>query len=208
MPGEVDIILASSSPRRRELVERLGLTYQIIAPALDETAYGMPAEMVAELCERKARAVYEAGGLGHTLEGSVVLAADTLVALDGRALGKPNDPIHARVMLQMLSGRAHEVYTGVCMIDTATGRMEKCVDCTKVFFRALTAKEIQAYVDTGEPLDKAGAYGIQGGASGFVERIVGSYTNVMGLPTERIVPMLLALRAGNPSSKIRQFRAT
>ena len=121
---------------------------------------------------------------------SIVIAADTLVALDGRALGKPKDDADAAAMLRALSDRAHDVVTGLCVTDTATGRRALCVERTRVRFRALTGREIDDYVGTGEPRDKAGAYAIQGAAGAFIDAIEGSYSNVVGLPLHAVAAML------------------
>jgi len=178
------LILASGSPRRRELLERMGYAFDVCAPEVDERVPGPPDQVVAILARRKAMAAAEGISKG------VVLAADTLVAVDGEALGKPADEADARAMLRRLSGREHEVFTGVCVLDAATGRKSVHVERTGVVFRALTDGEIDAYVATGEPMDKAGAYGIQGGAAAFVESFRGSYENVMGLPVESAGLML------------------
>jgi len=170
------LILASGSPRRRELLQRMGYDFAVVSPDVDESVDEPPRQAVAILARRKALAAAE----GRT-EG-VVLAADTLVSLDGHSLGKPRDGAEARAMLKALSGREHEVFTGVCLVDCKTGRQAVHVERTGVRFRVLTDGEIDSYVASGDPLDKAGAYGIQGGAGAFVEEISGSYENVMGLP--------------------------
>ncbi len=121
---------------------------------------------------------------------SIVIASDTLVSLDGAPLGKPADAAEARAMLEALSGREHEVFSGVCVLDAATGRMETRVARTGVRFRAITDDEIDAYIATGEPMDKAGAYAIQGGAGAFVEALDGSFENVMGFPVDDVREML------------------
>ena len=125
---------------------------------------------------------------GHA--DGLVLAADTLVSLDDRALGKPADADDARRTLRALSGRGHEVYTGVCLLDAATGEAKVCVEESRVHFRNLSDEEINAYVASGEPLDRAGSYAIQGGAAGFVTGYEGSYDNIVGLPTERVKELL------------------
>ena len=178
------IILASTSPRRRELLDKMGLAYELRPRQTDERVDAPPREAVALLAQRKARA--SAQGLSQGL----VLGADTLVALDGRALGKPRDQQQARAMLAALSGRGHQVYTGVCLLDAATGRTRVEVEETWVHFRPLSPEEIGSYVDSGEPMDKAGAYAIQGGAGAFVDRIEGSFENVMGLPIQLLERML------------------
>ena len=170
------LILASGSPRRRELLTRMGYEFAVRAPEVDENVGGSPRHAVALLARRKAMAAAEG------LTEGVVLAADTLVSVDGEALGKPRDEAEASAMLHRLSGREHEVFTGVCLIDAATGRQAVHVERTGVKFRPLSEEEINEYVATGDPMDKAGAYGIQSGASRFVEAISGSFENVMGLP--------------------------
>jgi septum formation protein len=178
------LILASGSPRRLELLTRMGLTFTVLAPDVDERVDAPPREAVMILARRKAMAAAEG------LTEGVVLAADTLVAVDGEALGKPCDIDDARTMLRRLSGREHEVFTGVCLLDAATGKQALHTERTGVVFRALSDEEIDIYVATGEPMDKAGAYGIQGGAFRFVTEIHGSFENVMGLPVGSVGLML------------------
>ena len=178
------IILASSSPRRKEILTGMGIRFECRSAAANEDTDLPPREAVLEISERKARA----GAAG--LPEGIVIGADTLVSLDGVRLGKPADSAEAIRMLRSLSGRTHSVFTGVCLLDAASGKIEKQAAETKVTFRRLEEDEIRDYVDTGEPLDKAGAYGIQGGAGAFVESIEGSWTNVMGLPVEMLKEML------------------
>ena len=178
------VILASGSPRRRELLTEMGIAFEIDVPDVDETVAGAPQDMVKTLAERKARAV-----AGKRSEGLIV-AADTLVALDGCALGKPVDDEDAKRMLSSLSGRTHDVFTGVCVLNAATGEIKVAAEGTGVRFREITDDEIDAYVATGEPRDKAGAYAIQGGAGAFVEGYEGSRSNVIGLPVELLDEML------------------
>ena len=178
------IVLASGSPRRRELLKNLGVTFEVCSPDVDETISGAPEEMVYTLAMRKA-----AAAAPHCSD-AIVITADTLVALDGRALGKPTDDREAVNMLFALSGQAHDVLTGLCVTDTRTGRCETRVERTKVYFRELSEADITSYVATGEPRDKAGAYAIQGGARSFVEHYEGSYTNIVGLPLEALEAML------------------
>lgn len=123
-------------------------------------------------------------------QSGLVLGADTIVVLDGEILGKPASEEHARLLLARLSGREHEVVTGVCLLDAATGRARTRAVSSRVRFREIGSEEIGAYVATGEPLDKAGAYGIQGGAAAFVEELVGSRDNVIGLPVDEVREML------------------
>ena len=178
------VILASGSPRRRDLLGEMGIEFEIDVPDVDETVEGAPGEMVKTLAERKARAVAE-----KRREGLIV-AADTLVALDGRALGKPADDEEAKEMLRSLSGRTHDILTGVCVMDAASGKCMVEADRTGVCFRVISEEEIEAYVATGEPRDKAGAYAIQGGAGVFVAKYEGSWTNGIGLPMELLDKML------------------
>ena len=178
------LILASGSPRRRELLSRMGYTFEICAPDVDEHVTGHASDIVFTLAQRKARAAAE------RFDEGVIIASDTLVSLDGAPLGKPEDAADAHRMLAALSGREHEVFTGVCVIDAATGKRETRSVRTGVTFRALTDEEIDAYIATGEPMDKAGAYAIQGGAGAFVSRLDGEFDNVVGFPTEEVGEML------------------
>lgn len=178
----MDIILASQSPRRKELLGQMGLKgFKINVPDVDETIEGNlpPAMIVEELSLRKARAVAEEAD-----EDDLIIAADTVVALDGAVLGKPEDEGSAFSMLSALSGNRHYVYTGVTVIQG-----EKVVtqhEMTIVTFRELEPEEISNYIATGEPMDKAGAYGIQGLGALLVSGIDGDYFNVMGLPVYRL----------------------
>lgn len=173
----MEIILASQSPRRRELLGQMGLTFQIVTPDIDEHMDRPlpPDKLVEAISAEKAAAV--AAQVGPR---SLVIAADTVVALDGELLGKPADEADARRMLSELSGRQHQVYTGFTVLGD--GRAVTRSEETLVTFRPLTGEEIAAYVQTGEPMDKAGAYGIQGLGALLVEGIRGDYFNVMGLP--------------------------
>lgn len=177
-------ILASASPRRKELLAELISDFEII-PAkgeetLDPARSYTPAELVKALAEQKAEEV----ALLPQAKGKAVLGADTVVAYGGEILGKPKTEEDARRMLLMLSGKAHEVYTGVCVLYPDGSAYTKTVEavCTRVYFNALTNEQITAYIQSGSPMDKAGAYGIQDG--GLVERIEGSFSNVVGLPIE------------------------
>ncbi len=180
------IILASASPRRRELLERLGVPELIIRPAKGEERMPVsddPAEIVRALSRQKAEEVALTAS-----DGDVIIAADTIVWLDGQALGKPKDEEDAKAMLRRLSGRTHSVFTGVCVVSG--GQVLSEAEESLVRFRPMSEKEIASYVASGEPMDKAGAYGAQGLAGLFVERIEGSFTNVMGLPVCRLGNML------------------
>lgn len=178
------LILASGSPRRRELLTQMGYQFEIIVPNVDENVSGHARDVVAVLSRRKAEAVAQGEQSG------IIIASDTLVSLNGQALGKPLDEEDARRMLHLLSGKTHEVFTGVTIIDAANGRSEMQAVRTGVIFRELSDEEIASYVATGEPMDKAGAYAIQGGAHGFVEGFEGSYENVIGFPVDEIRQML------------------
>lgn len=180
------LILASGSPRRKEILDTMGLEFSVDVSDADESFAGTPEEMVLELSRRKALAV------ASRHSGAMILAADTLVFGD-EVLGKPHSAEEAKRMLAGLSGRWHSVYTGVTMIDTRSGKTLNRADVTRVHFVALTAQDIDAYVATGEPLDKAGAYGIQGRGGMFIDRIEGSYSNVVGLPMALVRSMLLEL---------------
>lgn len=177
------LILASGSPRRRELLDLMGLTYTVETPDVDESFSGRPSETVMEISRRKAAAV----AARHS--DSIIIAADTLVFADG-ALGKPHTPERAKEMLRSLAGNWHHVYTGITVINTRSGRILRNVDKTRVHLVPMTEQEIDAYVATGEPLDKAGAYGIQGMGGMLVDRIDGSYSNVVGLPMSMLRIML------------------
>lgn len=180
------LILASGSPRRKEILDTMGLEFSVDISDADESFAGTPEEMVLELSRRKAQAV------APRHSGAMILAADTLVFGD-EVLGKPHSAEEAKRMLAGLSGHWHSVYTGVTMIDTRSGKTLSRADVTRVHFVALTAQDIDAYVATGEPLDKAGAYGIQGRGGMFIDRIEGSYSNVVGLPMALVRSMLLEL---------------
>ena len=180
----MEIILASSSPRRKELLKRMGYDFTVDVSEVDETCALIPKEAVKELASRKARAVASRHDKG------LIIASDTLVSLDDTALGKPIDKNDAYKMLRALSGRTHAVYSGVCMIDAATGREISEVAGSFVTFRDVSDEEINKYIATGEPMDKAGAYAIQGGAGAFVEKLEGSFENVMGFPVDLVKKML------------------
>jgi septum formation protein len=180
------IILASSSPRRRELLGALGLSFTIDVPDVDERL--LPGEdprtHVLRLAAEKARKV--AGRHG----GGLVIAADTVVVLDDRIIGKPEDEAEARRILERLAGKTHRVYTGVAVADAAGGSVESKVACSRVTMSAMGKGEIAGYVATGEPLDKAGAYAVQGLGGRFVSRVSGSLSNVIGLPLEELAELL------------------
>jgi len=179
----MEVILASQSPRRKELMGLFHIPFTIRISDADETMDpGLSAaEAVAAVSRRKAEAVPREAN-------DVVIAADTIVVCQGQILGKPKDTADAHRMLRLLSGRDHQVMTGMTVL-----RGQQCAVCTEItdiHFRELTDREIDAYIRTGEPMDKAGSYGIQGGAALFAERLVGDYYNVMGLPVCRLGQLL------------------
>jgi septum formation protein len=176
------IALASQSPRRKQLLQSLGLTVELVPSAYEEPAQpgtGAPSDTALAHALAKARMAAPVGP-------PVLVAADTIVALDGELLGKPRDAQEARAMLQRLSGREHRVFTGFVVVDRASGESRSGVETTTVRFLPLEASEIAAYVATGDPLDKAGAYGIQGRGGLLVASINGDFYTVMGLPLARI----------------------
>ena len=215
MTAEKRIILASASPRRRELLAQIGVEFEVRVSGREEIYYStVPEEIVEELALAKAENVLEelrkellekqarkGNVTGKTrtekadadIADTVVIGADTVVVLDGRILGKPKDKADAEAMLAELQGRAHDVYTGVAVLSF-DGRGEKSVYShavqTKVYVHEMSGKEIRDYVSTGDPLDKAGAYGIQGSFAAFVDRIDGDYYNVVGLPVSYIYQIL------------------
>ncbi len=179
----MQLILASQSPRRKELLGLFHIPFAVQVADIDETMdpNKTPAGEVARVSRAKAEAVSRG-------DDDVVIAADTIVVLDGKVLGKPADRQDAFRMLRALSGREHQVMTGMTVLHGS--RALTHTEITHVHFRPLTDREIQAYVATGEPMDKAGAYGIQGGAALFAEKLEGDYYNVMGLPVCRLWQML------------------
>ena len=185
MPTGRSLILASSSPRRRAFLKQLGLRFRVVVPDTDERPRPneRPIAFARRAARDKARAVALRAG-----DRSIVIAADTIVVLGSTILGKPRSAADARRMLKLLSGRTHEVMTGVCV---RRGRSEQSfVTRTRVAFKKLTPQEIDFYVDSGEPKDKAGAYAIQGIGSFLVREIRGSYTNVVGLPVAELLDVL------------------
>lgn len=189
MEKQATLILASSSPRRRELIQTLGLPVVIRASEADETVKpGLtPAQIVETLSVRKAEAVRST--LARD-EGTVVIGSDTIVVLDDRVLGKPKDETEAAEMLGSLQGRAHEVFSGVAVMDVPGRRTETAHRRTKVYMKPLSADQIASYIRTGEPRDKAGAYAIQGIGATIVEGIEGDYFNVVGLPLALLAELL------------------
>ena len=179
----MQLILASQSPRRKALMELFPMPVQIRVADIDESMDPAkpPYEEVARVSLAKARAIFRE-------ETDVVVAADTIVVCQGQVLGKPADPEQAKQMLRLLSGQSHQVMTGLCVLQGARERV--VTEVTDVYFRDLTEQEIEGYVRSKEPMDKAGAYGIQGRGALFVHKIVGDYYNVMGLPVCRLGQIL------------------
>ena len=186
------LILASASPRRRELLDQIGLTFSVETADIDETPQLSedPVLYVKRLAEHKASAVFAKHADRSRL---IVLGADTTVVVENRILGKPDDDVDAARMLRLLSGRTHRVITGVALI-TAFAPPLIAAEITEVEFSALSDGQIAAYIATGEPTGKAGAYAIQGRAAKFIPRISGDYFNVVGLPLARVTTMLADLQ--------------
>ena len=177
------LILASASPRRREILSQAGFVFEVMPSTKEETRRGStPQEIVEHLAEDKARDTGEA-----CKAPCVVLGADTIVVCDGEIMGKPKDEAEARRMLEKLAGRGHQVYTGVALLEKGDGqRLHTFHQKTEVFVYPMTEEEITGYIATGEPMDKAGAYGIQGRFGMYIEKIEGDYLNVVGLPLARV----------------------
>ncbi len=187
------IVLGSSSPRRKELLAGLGLNFSVLAPRIEEKQ--LPGEAPETFARRLARdkAAAVAGQLHDDMQYVLVITADTIVVVDERIMGKPESKEVAETMLHSLSGRSHRVMTGMHFLLWKAGAViseKNVLATTEVTFKALTSSEIEAYIATGEPLDKAGAYGIQGRANYMVKSIRGSYTNVVGLPLCELVDVL------------------
>jgi len=183
-------VLGSSSPRRAELLRKAGVNFEVVVPENinEEQISADPVSHVLELSRKKAENV------AKKVRDSIILGADTIVVLDGEILGKPKDSDEAFKMLKKLSGMEHEVYTGISLVDKDKGRVLSGYQLTKVKFNQLKDKEIKDYIDTGESLDKAGAYGIQGMGNFLVEKIEGDLDNVIGLPLRKLEELLIKIR--------------
>ncbi len=193
--SQLRLILASQSPRRIELLQGLGLSFEVFPSLIDEPVeFDDPWLVVESLAQRKAQAVADimlqstAGNMNE--RRTLILAADTVVAVGKEMLGKPASREEAYQMLVRMSGRAHKVYTGVALLDVASSKTVVAHQATTVFFRSLDSAEMRAYARTDEPFDKAGGYALQGCASAFVEKIEGCFSNVIGLPVPLTVKML------------------
>lgn len=208
----MNIILASKSPRRQELLAQIDIEFQCIpavseekiGPEIDEKLYNLykdtPQGQVRLLAIQKAKEV------AKKVNGKIILAADTVVELNGEILGKPKDEADAKRMLKLLSGNSHKVHTGVCIINQKTAgetsnynekQLVEFVETTEVFMKTVSDAEIDAYIATKEPLDKAGAYGIQGRAAAFITKINGDYNNVVGLPISCVYDRLKEIAGDN-----------
>jgi septum formation protein len=196
------LILASTSPRRRDLLSLLGVPFEVVAPDVAETSEGAaaPADQVRALAEAKARAG------ARRVPGAVVLGSDTLIALDEAVIGKPASADDAFDLLARLRGRRHAVYTAVSVGPDAAGRFETQVERSGVWMRRYTDAEIRAYLAQGESLDKAGAYAIQGAGAALVERIEGDFTAVVGLPLRLTAALLAAHGVSIPADIGRLYR--
>jgi len=180
------LILASGSPRRADLLRQIGLEFEVIPSDIDEDEISGDSPQQRALNAALAKALDVARKVGE----GIVIGADTIVVLEGRILGKPSGPQEAIRMLTLLSGKTHRVITGVALVDASSMKVESWVESTYVTFRELSPDEIIEYVETGIPLDKAGAYGIQDKAAAFVKRIEGCYFNVVGLPLATLIERL------------------
>ena len=190
------LILASSSPRRAEILANAGLPFSVLSSAVDESPY--PGETPAALVQRLANAKADLV-TARAVGPAIILAADTVVVLDDKILGKPSSIEDARHMLQQLSGRTHSVLTGVALVRLPDGERRQFIESTLVHFRPITDEELSSYLATAEPYDKAGAYAIQGIAGRYIPRIEGCYFNVVGLPLSRVLAELKALSRPEPT---------
>ena len=184
------LVLASASPRRAELLRQIDIPFTVVEPEISEEISGpeKPADLVVDLAQRKASAVT------RRLESGFVIGADTVVFFEGQSLGKPADEEDARRMLEMLSGKVHEVFSGLALFNAAGGNFETGLSKTKVWMKTLAKNNIDLYVKSGEPLDKAGAYGIQGRGAVFIDKIEGCYFNVVGLPLSLLFDLFIKMQ--------------
>ncbi len=180
------LYLASTSPRRRELLQQLEIPFEIITPRFEEAPTDLSPEQEARLFAQK-----KAESVAAACPGSFIIASDTIVAFNQAKLGKPRDAEHARAMLSTLSGQTHSIFTAVVLLNTRDNTAQSHVEQAKVTFRTLSTEEIDTYVASGEPLDKAGAYAIQGGAKEFAVAIEGELNSIIGLPLNILREWLL-----------------
>ena len=192
------IVLASSSPRRKELLGKTGIEFEVVIPYADESLTGdeTPEEFALRISAEKASSVSR-----NLDNGSVVIGADTIVVVNGEILGKPSGKEEAAVMLQKISGKEHNVYTAFSIVEPKQKVLHSEIVRTGVSIKRLAAHEIEGYIKTGEPMDKAGAYGIQGIGAFMVRGIEGSYTNVVGLPVVELLEALKKLGIVEPVGK-------
>lgn len=190
--NKLKLVLASASPRREEILKNLNLKFTIVPAKIDESEFTSsdPIEMVENLSVKKAEAV------ASLVEDALVIAADTIVVLGDEILGKPGSQPAARQMLKQLSNQEHYVMTGVSVLNSQTGEIETAHEITKVKMMELSQQEIEEYVSTGEPMDKAGAYAIQGLGALFIEEIIGSHYSVVGLPVNQLFKILRKFNYG------------
>lgn len=190
--NKLKLVLASASPRREEILKNLNLKFTIVPAKIDESEFisSDPVEMVENLSVKKAEAV------ASLVEDALVIAADTIVVLGDEILGKPGSQPAARQMLKQLSNQEHYVMTGVSVLNSQTGEIETAHEITKVKMMELSQQEIEEYVSTGEPMDKAGAYAIQGLGALFIEEIIGSHYSVVGLPVNQLFKILRKFNYG------------
>ncbi|HEY9679729.1 MAG TPA: Maf family protein [Drouetiella sp.] len=191
----IKLVLASSSPRRKDLLQQLGLSFEVKPSTIEEVMDPdlAPDQLVLNLAQQKTEDVFATVKEEWQSKRLFVLGADTIVVLDGKYLGKPVDRADAIAMLKKLSGRHHEVYTGVWLIVRESDgftKVSKSCEISSVYFRPLDEREMEAYVDTKEPMDKAGAYALQGIGAALVEKVDGSHTNIVGLPIPNVVSLL------------------
>jgi septum formation protein len=187
--GDRRLILASRSPRRAQILRREMIRFEVKIPVdlEEENSSSDPVEHVLSLSKHKATSI------SHQLQDAIILGADTIVVLDAEILGKPDNEREAFSILKKLSGKTHRVFTGITLVNRYNGKLISDYDMTEVKFNKLEDEKILAYIDTGEPMDKAGAYGIQGMGGFLVESYRGSLDNVIGLPTEKLKEMLMRI---------------
>ncbi len=183
------LTLASGSPRRQEILTNLGLNFTVLPANIDESPQlsEEPQSYALRMAVQKAMAA------ANKVESGLIIGADTIVVVDGQIMGKPRDVAEAAQQLRVLSGREHIVFSGLGIVDKTTGRTVSTLEQTIVYFREMSDAEIQSYIRTGEPLDKAGSYGIQGKGAVFIRRIEGDYFNVVGLPIAKLYSLLAEL---------------
>lgn len=183
------VVLASASPRRTELLRQAGIEHIVMPSECEEVIHSqVPQEVVMELAFQKAEDVYKRYDEAHPEEDFLIIGSDTVVAAEGKILGKPKDETEAFQMISMLQGSVHQVYTGVSILVKNCGKMQEKTfcECSNVNVYEMNEDEIRGYISTGEPMDKAGAYGIQGGFAVYIRGIEGDYNNIVGLPIARV----------------------